>query len=227
MRPAGLKTRAGRNQAVSQSFSKIPELSCLIQVTPNRDMSAVANPDDGDLLRRMQKGDEAAFTALYRRHQGAVFRFALQMTGHRMRAEDVTQEVFMALMRNSGSYDAARGSLASYLYGVARNIVRKALERDRSLAADATQSECAAPDDTFGALARQETVAEVRRAILVLPANYREVVVLCELHEMSYQEAAAVIGCAVGTVRSRLNRAHALLAAKLTRTGTNSTGCLA
>jgi RNA polymerase sigma-70 factor (ECF subfamily) len=189
-------------------------------------MSAVENPDDGDLLRQMRNGDEAAFTALYHRHQSAVYRFALQMTGHRMLAEDVTQEVFMALIRNPGSYDAERGTLTSYLYGVARNMVRKALEQDRSRASEGTRSESIAPDDILGDLARQETVIGVRRAILVLPASYREVVVLCELHEMSYQEAAAVMGCAVGTVRSRLNRAHALLAAKLARTGANPAGCL-
>jgi RNA polymerase sigma-70 factor (ECF subfamily) len=190
-------------------------------------MSAVENPGDAELLRRMRNGDEEAFTMLYRRRQSAVYRFALQMTGHRMLAEDVTQEVFMALIRNPGSYNTERGTIASYLYGMARNMVRRALERDRSCAADVAQSESAAPDDILGDLARQETVVEVRRAILVLPANYREVVILCELHEMSYQEAAAVIGCAVGTVRSRLNRAHAFLAAKLTRTGANQARCLA
>ena len=94
-------------------------------------MSVEENPDDAGVLRRMRKGDSDAFTILYRRHQGAVYRFALQMTGSRAVAEDVTQEVFMTLIRNPESYDAARGALASYLYGVARNTVHRTLQRDR------------------------------------------------------------------------------------------------
>jgi RNA polymerase sigma-70 factor (ECF subfamily) len=189
-------------------------------------MSAVENSDDASLLRRMRKGDSEAFTILYRRHQGAVYRFALQMTGSRAVAEDVTQEVFMALIRNPESYNAARGVLASYLYGVARNKVHRNLERDRFCAADGV-GEAAAPDNALTDLTRQETLVEVRRAVLALPANYREVVVLCDLHEMSYEDAASVMGCAVGTVRSRLNRARNLLAAKLTRAGAKPARCLA
>ncbi|MBI2679697.1 MAG: RNA polymerase sigma factor [Candidatus Solibacter usitatus] len=189
-------------------------------------MSAEENPDDAGLLGRMRKGDADAFTTLYRRHQGPVYRFALQMTGSRAVAEDVTQEVFMALIRNPESYDAARGPLASYLYGVARNTVHRSLERDRFCAPE-SEEESAAPDNALADLTRQETLVEVRRAILALPANYREVVVLCDLHEMSYEDAAEVMGCAVGTVRSRLNRARNLLAAKLTRTGANPARCLA
>jgi RNA polymerase sigma-70 factor, ECF subfamily len=189
-------------------------------------MSAVENPDDAGLLRRMQKGDSDAFASVYRRHQSAVFRFALQMTGSRVAAEDVTQEVFMALIQNPESYDAARGALASYLYGVARNTINRSLARDRFCAAEG-QDETVAPDDALADLTRQETLGEVRRAILALPPNYREVVVLCDLHEMSYQDAADVMGCAVGTVRSRLNRARNLLAAKLARTGANPARCTA
>jgi len=202
------------------------ELSGRSEVTPHRSMSAVENPDDAGLLRRVRKGDGDAFTALYRRHQSAVYRFALQMTGSRTIAEDVTQEVFMALIRNPESYDAARGALASYLYGAARNTVHRTLERDRFCAAEG-EDETAAPDDALADLTRRETLVEVRQAILALPANYREVVVLCDLHEMSYQDAASVMGCAVGTVRSRLNRARNLLAAKLTRKNANPARCLA
>ena len=71
----------------------------------------------------MLSGDEEAFTALYRRRQGPVYRFALQMTGNVVIAEDVTQEVFMALLSKTAKFDPARGSLASFLYGVARNLV--------------------------------------------------------------------------------------------------------
>ena len=85
-------------------------------------------PTDYDLLLDMLSGDEEAFTSLYRRRQGPVFRFALQMTGNVLIAEDVTQEVFMALLSKTARYDPARGSLASFLYGVARNLVLRRIE---------------------------------------------------------------------------------------------------
>jgi len=66
--------------------------------------------------------------------------------------------------------------------------------------------------DEFSSL---ETIGRVRQAISTLPGNYREVVVLCELEEMSYEEAASALGCPVGTVRSRLHRARAILVEKL------------
>lgn len=178
-------------------------------------------PTDGDLLRRMRAGDEEAFTRLYRRHQGAVYRFALQMSGKTETAEEVTQEVFMALMRRSKQYDPARGALGAFLYGIARNCVLRIIERERPYAAKLEEDfdeagSVPAPDlDVLGDLARTERLDALRQAILKLPAQYREVIVLCELHEMEYAQVASVLGCPVGTVRSRLNRARTLLMAKM------------
>jgi RNA polymerase sigma-70 factor (ECF subfamily) len=179
---------------------------------------------DVDLLAQMISGDEHAFTALYRRRQGGVYRFALQMSGSRVIAEDVTQEVFIVLMRDGHRYDATRGSLSAYLYGIARNQVLRRLERDRQFVqlsdtaddeAESNSATLVAEDDPLGDLTRNEMIDEVRQAVLALPARYREVVILCDLHEMSYAEAADVAGCAVGTVRSRLHRGRALLVEKL------------
>ena len=169
-------------------------------------------PSDADLLARMAAGDEAAFTALYRRRQGAIYRFALHMSGSPAVAEDVTQEVFLALMRDPGGYDAVRGAVASYLYGMARNMVLRAAGRAR---APAPLEEERAAWNVHEELSRQQAIAAVRRAVLSLPERYREVVVLCDLEEMDYAGAAETLGCAVGTVRSRLHRARTLLAAKL------------
>jgi RNA polymerase sigma-70 factor (ECF subfamily) len=160
----------------------------------------------------MWAGEEEAFTALYRRHQGSVYRFALQMSGRTEIAEEVTQDVFMLLMRGSKQYDPERGPLPAYLYGVARNHVRRALGRERS---SPLQSDEAAAGDVLQDLTQSERLASLRRAILKLPAPYREAVVLCELHELDYEAAAAIMGCPVGTVRSRLHRARALLGAKM------------
>ena len=179
---------------------------------------------DAELLRLMLGGDEEAFTTLYRRRQGGVYRFALQMSGSEALAEDVVQEVFMVLMRDRGNFDPSRGSLAAYLYGIARNHVLRAFERERSFVPletgaddsnDAPHENLVAHFDPLGDLTRAESVEKLRQAVLALPAHYREALVLCELHELSYADAAGALGCAVGTVRSRLHRARAMLAEKM------------
>jgi RNA polymerase sigma-70 factor (ECF subfamily) len=179
---------------------------------------------DDELLRLLREGDENAFVALYRRRQGGIYRFALRMCGSESVAEDVTQEVFMTLMRADGRYDSSRGSFQAYLYGIARNQVLRRLEKDRFLSPifdNEEEQELSTPEsliafaDPLGDLTRKEMIASVRQAVLALPAHYREVVVLCDLHEMSYADAAVALGCAVGTVRSRLHRARALLVEKL------------
>ncbi|HKW66757.1 MAG TPA: sigma-70 family RNA polymerase sigma factor [Terriglobales bacterium] len=180
---------------------------------------------DGDLLRRMLAGDEQAFSALYRAYQAGIYRFARQMTGGAGLAEEVTQEVFLTLMREGRSFDARRGSLRAWLYGIARNCIRRCLERERPYVgldsrgqeentADLLPDLCVG-EDGMAELSSRETVEQVRRAVLALPAAYREAVILCELHELGYAEAAQILGCPVGTVRSRLHRARELLAPRL------------
>ena len=198
-------------------------------------MRELTTLSDAELLKRMAAGDEPAFVALYRRRQGPVYRFALQMGGSASVAEEVTQEVFLALIREAAQYDPARGSVAAYLYGIARNQVLRRFEQDRSYVsiADEGREENAAlpdgfisPDDPLAELTRHERIESVRRAVLSLPASYREVVVLCDLHEMSYAEAAGVLGSPVGTVRSRLHRGRALLLEKLRARGSPARCCI-
>jgi RNA polymerase sigma-70 factor (ECF subfamily) len=187
----------------------------LTEAVRNRPEKSVQTATDQELLERMLAGSEDAFTALYRRRQGAVYRFALQMTGNVVVAEDVTQEVFMALLEHARRFDPERGTLASFLYGIARNLVLRRIERDRGTELDAEVEEFAASEDLLADLTRRETVDHVRRAVLSLPPAYREAVVLCDLQDASYEEAAAALDCPVGTVRSRLNRGRAMLAQKL------------
>ena len=182
---------------------------------------------DEELLRLMLAGDGDAFEALYDRRQGGVYRFALRMSGSAEIAEDVTHDVFIALMRDGHQFDPARGSVASYLFGIARHCALKRLRRERSFVSmsDDVEDGVGAPKglderlvadaDPFADLTRSETIDLVRQAILALPEHYREVVALCSLGEMSYEQAASVIGCPVGTVRSRLNRAREILVRKL------------
>jgi RNA polymerase sigma-70 factor (ECF subfamily) len=179
---------------------------------------------DAELLRLTLAGDESAFTALFRRRQAGVYRFALHMSGSEALAEDVVQEAFIVLIRDGRNFDPARGSVAAYLYGIARNHVLRAFERERALVPlnpdggegeEASFPDLVAADDPLGDLTRGEMIEKLRQAVLALPAHYREVVALCELQELSYAEAAAALDCAVGTVRSRLHRARAMLAQKL------------
>jgi RNA polymerase sigma-70 factor, ECF subfamily len=209
---------------------------------------------DGELLRRMAAGDEVAFRAIYRRCQGPIYRFALHMSGSPSIAEDVTQEVFVFLIQESGRFDPSRGTLTGYLFGIGRNLLLRRMEKERAFVpfndGDGSMNSGngssngshngygngsgygsrnghgngngAAQNGDLGALTsppvdlvRGEAIERVRQAVLSLPTNYRETVVLCDLQELSYEEAAKVLECAVGTVRSRLHRARALLVDKL------------
>lgn len=171
----------------------------------------------------MLTGDEEALTELYCRRQQGIYRFALHMCGSRSMAEDVTQEVFMILIHESHSFNPERGSLNAFLIGIARNQLLRRLRREQfyvTIGNDLTAEGTIDPrapmsEEPFEVLSRTELIASVRRAVLALPEHYREVVVLCDLQELSYAEAAEALECAVGTVRSRLHRARTLLIEKL------------
>jgi RNA polymerase sigma-70 factor (ECF subfamily) len=197
--------------------------------------NTIREPDsEGVLLRRAAKGDEDAFTALYRRHEAVLYRFALRMTGSRWAAEEIVQDVFMTLIRDPEKFDASRGTVRALLHGITRNRVLKHFERaPREVSLDAVTSASYAggngevrsagsagkpPQDPHTPHTRAEAaerVSRVRAAVLALPSEYREAVALCDLEELSYEEAAERMECPVGTVRSRLHRGRVLLLAQL------------
>jgi RNA polymerase sigma-70 factor (ECF subfamily) len=177
-----------------------------------------ASDGDAVLMTRMGSGDRDAFAELFRLHQATVFRFARQMSGSRDVAEDITQDVFVALLRQADRFDPRRASLATYLYGISRNLVlRRLRRRSRRVTLDlddvdrgrtpALVVERDPPTD----IDRASDLARLRRRILALPLRHREVIVLCELHELTYEEAARIVRCPVGTIRSRLSRARRTL----------------
>jgi RNA polymerase sigma-70 factor (ECF subfamily) len=144
------------------------------------------------------------------------------MTGSAWAAEEVVQEIFMTLVREPKKYDPQRGALGAFLYGIARNRVLKQIERaPRELSLESTENspkaQAYATDPVTPAhwAELRERREQVRSAVLELPVEFREAIVLCELEEMSYQEAARALECPVGTIRSRLHRGRALLLAKL------------
>jgi RNA polymerase sigma-70 factor, ECF subfamily len=191
-------------------------------------MRDLTQDSDEDLLRRSAAGDEEAFTALYRRRQAAVYRFALHMSGREDVAEEVTQETFLMLIREPDRFNSSRGTVPSFLFGVARNLVLRHLARRRDYVDIAEQS-VAAETDLLAQMTREEAIEAVRQAISSLPTSYRDAVVLCDLEEASYADAADALGVPVGTVRSRLNRGRGLLMEKLRAVwrGFRSLGCSA
>ena len=175
--------------------------------------------NESELLKLAAKGNEAAFLEIYQRHQGPVFRFALHMSGRVETAEEIVQEVFLAMLCAHG-YAPAKGSLQAYLIGAARNMIRSRMRQAWRF----TEAEPATTGaELVDALSKEQELRELRAAILSLPPNYREVVALCDLEGMDYVQAASHLSCPVGTVRSRLHRARAILAAKMQK----RVGCMA
>ena len=189
-------------------------------------MAETSKLTDEELVEKMIRGDETAFSEIYIRKQPPIYRFVMHMTNSQTAAEDISQEVFIALIEMAHTFNAARASLSTYLYGIARKQVLRWLQtphcRRRIHPNSGQQNESAAgaspnttENDPFSALVRGNQIEMVRTAIQSLPRKYREAVALCDLEELSYAEAAGILHCAVGTVRSRLHRARQLLIEKL------------
>ena len=165
------------------------------------------------LLARFLAGDRDAFSEIYQDHHAAIFRFALNMTGDRAEAGELTQDVFVWLIHHSEAYDPGRGELGAFLIGVARKLLlkkRRDARRWLPLFDLLIPRHAPPPDPTRGI-----DIDYLRKAIALLPVRYREVVVLCDLEGKNYDEAAAILNCAVGTIRSRLHRGRELLTRKM------------
>jgi RNA polymerase sigma-70 factor (ECF subfamily) len=144
---------------------------------------------------------DAAFQAAFGQHKDAVYRFAWRMSSSPSIAEDITQDVFLALLRDD-RFDPARGSLRGFLLGIARNLVLKRWREEQRWDELDDEQFVASPLDV-----EQMDVGEiVGRAVRSLPPLQREVVVLAEYEELSLAEIARMVGAEVGTVKSRLHR---------------------
>jgi len=175
----------------------------------------VQDKSDADLLRSLELGNTELVAVLYDRHAAFIYRYALRVSGNPSVAEEVAQETFLAMIRQAGQFNPARGLLSTWLCTIARRLVWKHIQnRQRFLPLDSEEiprqpgSEFEAPDVQFS---RSEAVELVRRGIEELPLQMKEVIVLCAFEEMSYEDVAAVLGVPVGTVRSRLHRAKVRL----------------
>ena len=185
---------------------------------------------DAELLRLALSGDEYAFVTLYDKLKRGIFRYAYYMTNSRTSAEEVTQEVFMAILREGARYREEQGEVGAFVFGIARNLVKRLGRRERLYqelprgeeVEELSERLVSEAEELPTRMIRSEVVEKVQTAIASLPDRYREVIVLCDLCELPYAEAAARVGCALGTVRSRLNRGHSLLAQKLKALRTKS-----
>ena len=175
-------------------------------------MTATEN-EDALLLRDLCAGDEWAFTELYRRRRREIYRFAYAMTRSAALAQDVMQDVFLRLLEGAARFDPSKGTVRAWLLGCARHVVLDRLRAESrwTPADDEPSAPCPAEDAVFA----QQRLEQLQAALLRLPIEYREAVALCEIAELSYAECAAVLGCPIGTIRSRLHRARALLAERL------------
>jgi RNA polymerase sigma-70 factor (ECF subfamily) len=182
----------------------------------------MTEPDDNHLLRLLRQGDASAFQTLYRRHRSGLYSFALMHSGSPAVAADVVQDVFMGLLGGRYDFDPLRGMLANYLYGVVRRMVHgQARQSERWLQPDDDEGgpgqEMAASesDEPLARLLDTEATEHLRLALGDLPPHYRDVLILYEMHELSYQQIAEICELELGTVRSRLSRARAGLARAL------------
>jgi RNA polymerase sigma-70 factor, ECF subfamily len=168
-----------------------------------------------ELIERIARGDREAFAKLYRQCRPDVYRFAVHMCGSRAVAEDVVQDVFVAVIEYSARYRPGASGVVPWLLGIARNHVRRLRNRRPVVPLPGEETDdgrlLAVETDIVADLTGRRRRAALARALIELPARYREAIVLCDLQELSYEAAANVLGCAIGTVRSRLHRGRALL----------------
>ena len=177
--------------------------------------------DESDLMGRLAAGDRQALDLIYRAEAAQVYRFALAMSGNSAWAADAVQDAFIHLAEKPGGYDRTLGPLRAYLCGITRY---KLLARWRESSAHAVlEEEDEAAFDTpkthspESDLARSQDTRSLWREIGRLPWVFREAVVLVDIQERTYIEAAQIAGVEVNTLRTRLHRARRRLAEALTQ----------
>jgi RNA polymerase sigma-70 factor (ECF subfamily) len=188
-------------------------------------------------LRRLAAGDSAALAPLFEAEAARVYRYALGLSGNPAWAADATQEAFVALATRPQQFDPARGTLGAWLAGVARHALlaqwRQARREqpwpertpadgfddvaDRADAAEDAETRLGASPEAL-LVAEQDSQA-VWDALRALPAPFREAVLLVDLQDRSYAEAAAIAGIEINTLRTRVHRGRLKLAARLAAAG--------
>ena len=147
---------------------------------------------------------DAEFQAAFEQHKDAVYRFAWRMSGSPAAADDITQDVFLGLLRHPRRFDPARGTLRAFLLGIARNLALKRWRAEHRFEPLDDEAVVAQTID----LERGEVGDIVGRAVRALPPLQREVVILAEYEDLTLAEIARAVDADVGLVKSRLHRAR-------------------
>ena len=168
-------------------------------------------PDDATLLIIASRGDSEGFRQLFHRHYEAVFCFAYRLSGSVSAAEEITQDCFLSLLQHPVRYNASRGSLKTYVYGIARNLFLKQLRRsglDVNLEDSGAVVRRHEGLDPAELVLREELGDAVRKAVATLPPLQREALVLFEYEGLPLADISRIVGVDVMTVKSRLARAR-------------------
>lgn len=175
-------------------------------------------------LAALRAGDRQAIAPLYEAEAAQVYRYALALAGNPAWAADATQEAFVALALRPEGFDASRGPLGAWLAGVARHALAAQWRQALGHEPLADDDEAGAPADAAAPspedlLVRAQDGNAVWEALRRLPTVFREAVVLVDLQERPYAEAAAIAGVELNTLRTRVHRGRQRLAALLQRDG--------
>ncbi len=180
----------------------------------------IERDEDFEEMQRIAEGDAEAFSRLYNLYRDRVFGFAFRMLGSQLIAEDVTQEAFLALIQHPERFRPELGSMITFLCAVARNRIlnhfrKRGGEIEEFLDDDLQLIEDESEPDPLAALLDREMGTKIREAVGLLPALQREVIVLREFQELSYEEISVVVGAEVGVVKARIYRARKSLGKRL------------
>jgi RNA polymerase sigma-70 factor (ECF subfamily) len=165
---------------------------------------------DAELLARVRAGDPDALGLLYDRHAARLFAFFARLTGRRDASEDLVQDTFLRILKYRSSFRGERGFVV-WMYRIARNVFADYCSSRRTGDVPLVDEHEAPGSTPFERVERDEEIALLRRALGALPADRREVIVLCRYEGLSHEEVAALVGCSVGALKVRLHRALAEL----------------
>lgn len=185
-----------------------------------------AGASTASLVARLAAGEGEVLDELYRREAAPVYRYVLALSGNAAAAADATQEAFVALALRPQGFDVERGSLGAYLAGVARHSLHAQWRQQRLEVQledglewddepDARRPDGDAWPSPESVLVQLQDSTRLWTALRALPAPFREALVLVDLQERPYAEAARIAGCEINTLRTRLHRARLKLAALL------------